>query len=529
MAYYPFYPARMRDFRVSSLLEGCSQFIPGVPGSSSSISNNLNSNGPFSYSPYHPPQIAKQPSHFGPSAIPGPPQQVHMPVHDSEHESIDVNLENKDLWQSFYEEKTEMVITKAGRRMFPPVKVRVTGLDPRAKYFFLMDIVPADDCRYKFHNCRWMVAGKADPEMPKPLYMHPDSPSTGAQWMQKTISFHKMKLTNNIADKYGYTILNSMHKYQPRIHVVRADDTYKHPYSNFKTFSFPETAFIGVTAYQNEKITKLKIDNNPFAKGFREHGAGHRRRLERRQRSNPDHSLNEEDDVNNSDEDEDSKEPDVPGSSNEIHTGSPVDGSPLSGIPSSTEDIKPVIQVDKGRTCSNTLTHSPSPVPKALPAPEILTQSQQYSDFSRPSSLHISEDTKPVILPTNSSESVSCSASPHLKIQSTRSMHMDMRYSPYPRPPYSMSGMPSSFLSQHAHGHMYPSYSVPQVATYPSCQVGQSYPPCTVNQQSFGYPASVSSNNMLGLGSSTASSDLTSTMDLHGSADRTPVMEHRTT
>lgn len=88
--------------------------------------------------------------------------------------------------------------------MFPPIKARVTGLDPRAKYFFLMDIVPADDCRYKFHNCRWMVAGKADPEMPKPLYMHPDSPSTGAQWMQKTISFHKMKLTNNIADKYGY-------------------------------------------------------------------------------------------------------------------------------------------------------------------------------------------------------------------------------------------------------------------------------------------------------------------------------------
>lgn len=115
MAYYPFYPARMRDFRVSSLLEGCSQFIPGVPGSSSTIPNNLNSNGPFPYSPYHPPQMAKQPSHFGPGAISGPPQQVHMPVHDSEHESIDVSLENKDLWQSFYEEKTEMVITKAGR------------------------------------------------------------------------------------------------------------------------------------------------------------------------------------------------------------------------------------------------------------------------------------------------------------------------------------------------------------------------------------------------------------------------------
>jgi hypothetical protein len=25
-----------------------------------------------------------------------------------------------------------------------------------------------------------------------------------------------------------------------------------------------------VTAYQNDRITQLKIDNNPFAKGFRE-------------------------------------------------------------------------------------------------------------------------------------------------------------------------------------------------------------------------------------------------------------------
>ena len=100
------------------------------------------------------------------------------------------------------------MISSYSRRMFPAIKCRITGLDPRAKYFLLMDIVPADDCRYKFHNCRWMVAGKADPEMPKPLYVQPDSPSTGLQWMQKTISFHKMKLTNNIADKHGYVSMS---------------------------------------------------------------------------------------------------------------------------------------------------------------------------------------------------------------------------------------------------------------------------------------------------------------------------------
>uniref|UniRef100_A0A8C9L927 T-box domain-containing protein n=1 Tax=Pavo cristatus TaxID=9049 RepID=A0A8C9L927_PAVCR len=153
-------------------------------------------------------------------------------------------------------------------RMFPPFKVRCTGLDKKAKYILLMDIVAADDCRYKFHNSRWMVAGKADPEMPKRMYIHPDSPATGEQWMSKVVTFHKLKLTNNISDKHGFTILNSMHKYQPRFHIVRANDILKLPYSTFRTYVFPETEFIAVTAYQNDKITQLKIDNNPFAKGF---------------------------------------------------------------------------------------------------------------------------------------------------------------------------------------------------------------------------------------------------------------------
>lgn len=88
--------------------------------------------------------------------------------------------------------------------MFPPFKVRVDGLDKTAKYILLMDIVAVDDCRYKFHNSRWTVAGKADPEMPKRMYIHPDSPSRGEQWMSKPVAFHKLKLTNNISDKHGF-------------------------------------------------------------------------------------------------------------------------------------------------------------------------------------------------------------------------------------------------------------------------------------------------------------------------------------
>lgn len=115
--------------------------------------------------------------------------------------------------------------------MFPQMKFRVSGLDNKSKYILLLDIVAADDYRYKFHNrwvssneatqnmrtdalafscSRWMVAGKADPEMPKRMYIHPDSPSTGEQWMQKVVSFHKLKLTNNISDKHGFVSIKAL-------------------------------------------------------------------------------------------------------------------------------------------------------------------------------------------------------------------------------------------------------------------------------------------------------------------------------
>ena len=95
----------------------------------------------------------------------------------------------------------------SSRRMFPPIRLRVSNLEPKSKYILLMEIVPSDDCRYKFSRGNWLVAGKADPEMPKRMYIHPESPNTGEQWMQKIISFHKLKLTNNLSDRNGYVRL----------------------------------------------------------------------------------------------------------------------------------------------------------------------------------------------------------------------------------------------------------------------------------------------------------------------------------
>lgn len=272
MAYHPFHAHRPTDFHMSAFLAATQpSFFPALSLPPGALTKPMaeHSLGGAAEAGLHP-------------ALSHHHQAAHLRSLKSlePEEEVDddpkVTLEAKDLWDQFHKVGTEMVITKSGRRMFPPFKVRINGLDKKAKYILLMDIVAADDCRYKFHNSRWMVAGKADPEMPKRMYIHPDSPATGEQWMAKPVAFHKLKLTNNISDKHGFTILNSMHKYQPRFHIVRANDILKLPYSTFRTYVFPETDFVAVTAYQNDKITQLKIDNNPFAKGFRDTGNGRR-------------------------------------------------------------------------------------------------------------------------------------------------------------------------------------------------------------------------------------------------------------
>ncbi|XP_038260909.2 T-box transcription factor TBX10 [Dermochelys coriacea] len=199
-----------------------------------------------------------------------------QPARKNQHVSnVSVQLEMRSLWEEFNSLGTEMIVTKAGRRMFPTFQVKLSGLDPLADYVLLMDFMPLDDKRYRyaFHSSSWLVAGRADPAAPGRVHFHPDSPAKGGQWMRQIVSFDKLKVTNNLLDDNGHIILNSMHRYQPRFHVVYVDprrDSERFAHENFKSFTFAETQFMAVTAYQNHRITQLKIASNPFAKGFRD-------------------------------------------------------------------------------------------------------------------------------------------------------------------------------------------------------------------------------------------------------------------
>lgn len=195
---------------------------------------------------------------------------------DSICKGIKVTLDNNSMWNEFFRSKTEMILTKHGSRMFPSCRFRISGLHPSKKYSLIMDIQPLDNSRYKWTGKSWQVAGKAERHVKSQPFAHPESPSMGQHWMQNPVSFYKLKLTNDISDQEGNTILHPMHRYLPRLHVVQTDKAAKDIKLNgpsVVTFTFPQTEFMAVTAYQNSRFSQLKVDYNPFSKGLKEDGS----------------------------------------------------------------------------------------------------------------------------------------------------------------------------------------------------------------------------------------------------------------
>ena len=131
--------------------------------------------------------------------------------------AIEITLEGKNLWDEFCRRGTEMIVNRSGRyllnsyhmyhnyyyyyvslrRMFPGFSVAVTGLKPKVKYTMKLEVVLADNHRFKFLNARWLAVGTAEPQPLSESYIHPDSPNSGAFWMRHGISFRKLKITNN--------------------------------------------------------------------------------------------------------------------------------------------------------------------------------------------------------------------------------------------------------------------------------------------------------------------------------------------
>ncbi|CAF1435120.1 unnamed protein product [Rotaria sordida] len=191
-------------------------------------------------------------------------QYEHDQIQYYNQENINITLHNRDLWNRFHEITNEMIVTKIGRRMFPIISINIHGLDPDKMYTIELSFDQFDTHRWRYVSSQWQPGMKSDQPIQHLPYQHPDSPNYGRTWMKDTILFPKIKLTNKI-DHTGTSqvILNSLHKYKPKISII--DVILK---KKIYEISFNETEFIAVTAYQNQEVKALKIRHNPFAKAF---------------------------------------------------------------------------------------------------------------------------------------------------------------------------------------------------------------------------------------------------------------------
>ncbi|KAI9100959.1 hypothetical protein DFS34DRAFT_684131 [Phlyctochytrium arcticum] len=249
-------------------------------------------------------------------------------------------LESADLWNQFHTVGNEMIITKNGRCLFPILRFQPVGLNPSTKYSIAIDVVQTVPNRFKYKHGKWVPQPLDDHrqghsrrmEPVGGLYMHPDSPQSGAQWMKKPVSFAKVKLTNKFehpAPNFARTTticssassatstskrlpssppssvsppshstsrkdhlpsthfcLASFNQYQPRVHLIRHDGKRE---TSRTTFLYEQTTFVAVTHYQSLDVNNLKKNFNPHAKGFKDQDT--RIAVSRISRSNSFHAV----------------------------------------------------------------------------------------------------------------------------------------------------------------------------------------------------------------------------------------------
>ncbi|KAL9988918.1 hypothetical protein ACROYT_G003413 [Oculina patagonica] len=194
---------------------------------------------------------------------------------EGEGRTISARLRNQELWEMFHGEETEMIITKAGRRMFPVPDFCLAGLEPDQYYGCSVEVIAVDPNRYRYKMDQgWVPAGKGiQLDEAHCKYLHPNSASLGQYWMVQGATFDKLKLSNHILPSSENVVVNSMQRYRLRLVVTKLGMRHCDRW----VFNFPETQFTTVTSYQNPRMTQLKIDNNPFAKAFREGKRSNRR------------------------------------------------------------------------------------------------------------------------------------------------------------------------------------------------------------------------------------------------------------
>ena len=85
--------------------------------------------------------------------------------------------------------------------------MRLSGLDPAARYAVLLEFQPLQAHRWRFVNGEWTAgssssssssssSGASEATVDGYAHVHPSSPATGEKWMRDCVTFAKLKISN---------------------------------------------------------------------------------------------------------------------------------------------------------------------------------------------------------------------------------------------------------------------------------------------------------------------------------------------
>lgn len=201
-------------------------------------------------------------------------------------------LREPELWRQFHSHQNEMIITKAGRCLFPLLRIEFVpsdatpscgspppvNLESDHQYCIQLEFSSPDVHKWKWRETRWiplltshtlLSRGEFHHHFPSARTITIAETLPGSQIISEGLDFERVKLTNRPEEGPFSVTLQSFHRYLPIIHLVSLEGRENpSPPPPPQTIKFPETEFIAVTHYQNEQITLLKKSYNPHAKGF---------------------------------------------------------------------------------------------------------------------------------------------------------------------------------------------------------------------------------------------------------------------
>jgi hypothetical protein len=193
---------------------------------------------------------------------------------------LHARLVESELWYQFHCHQNEMIITKAGRCLFPLYRLAfhsdgserveedivVIEISPERHYRVAVTIESVDDNKWKYRQGRWTplltsrALGQCETAPRTVLFQ---DRQLGSEILLNGLNFEKLKLTNRESNSPLSICLQSFHRYIPVTIISECEEPFLK-----QRISFSETEFVAVTHYQNEQVTLLKKSYNPHAKGF---------------------------------------------------------------------------------------------------------------------------------------------------------------------------------------------------------------------------------------------------------------------